>query len=70
MIRAPSRGTSDKWNNQWTEKWVYPLFWPWQRLLHPRGTNLLDYRRAGVSKGFAPGLSGSQYVHLLWQSTL
>src|SRR6266496_2673316 len=59
MIRAPSHGTSDRWNNQPKERPVCFPDAPWQTLLRPTDTNRRGYARAEEAKATSPGPDGA-----------
>ncbi len=51
-IRAPSRGTSGRWNSRWKGKWVCFPRAPFRKLPRPRDTSPPDYARAAAGRGF------------------
>src|SRR5437867_6344183 len=58
MIRAPSHGTSGRWNSRPIERSVYFRDALWQMLLRPRDTNRLDCARAGEDMAISRARAG------------
>src|SRR4029077_17027712 len=49
MIRAPSRGTSDRPNSRWTGEWAYRRAGPPSEPARPRDTSPRDCRHAAIN---------------------
>src|SRR6266446_10221687 len=58
MIRAPSHGTSGRWNSRLTERSVCFRDAPCRMLLRPMDTNRLDCARAGEDMATSPARAG------------
>ena len=58
-IRAPSHGTSGRWNSRWRERWACPRGALFRTPRRPTDTNPPDCARAAADTGFSRQPNGS-----------